>query len=242
MGQWSESTRRALPACRSAHGVPGTLSAVSMTCSCAYAGMGMTTDNSATISPSAARAPRMRPNFFWAAARASRALDPPSSSLAEEERLRSSSSPRRAHDFPTLAATDGSYSDSSCSRDRQNLFRLNNSVSPLRGALRKRTGLLSPVIHQWLRVSPELGRGRVAVVLAAAGRADQCVGRQDQVGLVRHRCGCRTPRLDVHHHGHPARPDGPAHRCRSAGRGYGRLGDAQRVTGEAQAGEDNARA
>ena len=44
-------------------------------------------------------------------------------------------------------------------------------------------GVLWPVIHQWLGVSPDLGRGRVSRGgAAAAGRTDQSVRRYVKLG------------------------------------------------------------
>jgi hypothetical protein len=97
-------------------------------------------------------------------------------------------------------------------------------------------GVLWPVIHQWLGVSPELGRGRVAVVpQLPEGQARR---RRTRSSWVRWRSmsqhGIRVRRLRP---GSPAWFDRSADRCRAAGWSDGGFGDTERVAGQGQASE-----
>jgi len=90
-------------------------------------------------------------------------------------------------------------------------------------------------------VSPELGRGRIAVVPQLPAGQTRASADKIKLGLfaidvaAAHQGSTYT--TTVTWHGRMDLRIGAV----LPGRGYGRLGDAQRVTGEAQAGEDNPR-
>ena len=102
-------------------------------------------------------------------------------------------------------------------------------------------GVLWPVVHQWLGVSPDLGGAGWPWCRRCRPARPRRRPTKIKLGLFSIDVAAEH-RARATHHGHPARPDGPDHRRRAAGRAEDRLGHARRVTGEAQAGEDNARA
>ena len=62
-------------------------------------------------------------------------------------------------------------------------------------------GVLWPVVHHWLGVSPDLGRGRVSVVPQLPTERGQHIRQADPDRRQQHRCRGPAERVPVCHHG-----------------------------------------
>jgi len=98
--------------------------------------------------------------------------------------------------------------------------------------------VLWPVIHQWLGVSPDLGRGRVAVVPQLPTGQPKASANSVKLGALTSTWLLSTKaRLDDY--SDQAWPGGFAHRDGASGWGHDRIGHIQRFAGQAEAGEDH---
>ena len=102
-------------------------------------------------------------------------------------------------------------------------------------------GVLWPVIHQWLGVSPDLGRGRVAVVPQIPDGQTTASATKIKLGSSSIDVAAEQSGLELRHQGDPARPDGADHRRGAADGLEDRLGHAGWAVGETAPRPDRAR-